>query len=196
MSGETTIGERYSLASEASDLTMRHSDLGRGSVDYLIAAGWVVEGLGTRLYRLMAEFDSVRASVRGLAANAETERLLILMKLKSLGEAKAALGRFAEQRAVIRKDEIKPGDLMALTGRVLDVFLDPNCGRCEGRGVNGGYEGTPRAICKHCGGTGKRRHNIGKTATEKQLADHLLAEMSRRIDHVDSQMRRYLRGLR
>lgn len=196
MTTETTIGERYTLASEASDLSVRHSDLGRGSVDYLIAAGWVVEGLGTRLYRLMAEFDSVRADINGQAANVETERLLVLMKLKSLGATRDALGRFAQQRATIRGDQISQGDLMALTGRVLDVFLDPNCGRCDGRGVNGGYGGTPRAICKHCGGTGKRRHNIGKTQGEKQLADHLLSEMSRRIDHVDTQMRRYLRNQR
>lgn len=53
-----TIDERYSRALESTHLEVLVEE--RCSVDMLIAAGWVKEGLGTSLFRLRAEYDAVR----------------------------------------------------------------------------------------------------------------------------------------
>ena len=54
------LEERYSRAIESSHLEVLADE--RCSVDMLIAAGWVKEGLGTALYRLRSEYDSVRGA--------------------------------------------------------------------------------------------------------------------------------------
>lgn len=54
------LEERYSRAIESSHLEVLTDE--RCSVDMLIAAGWVKEGLGTALYRLRSEYDSVRGA--------------------------------------------------------------------------------------------------------------------------------------
>ena len=53
-----TMGERYSLACEASNLRMSE---GRGAVDLIAAAGVVPNRLASAVYRLRIEYDSVRA---------------------------------------------------------------------------------------------------------------------------------------
>jgi hypothetical protein len=55
------MSERYTRALESRHLEVKES---LGDVDLLIAAGWCSERLGTRLYRLRKEFDSVRAEYR------------------------------------------------------------------------------------------------------------------------------------
>lgn len=55
-----TIGERYSSATESSNLKMGER---RSDVDVIIAAGLVPDNFGLTLYRLMFEFDAVRGPV-------------------------------------------------------------------------------------------------------------------------------------
>ena len=65
-----TIGERYSSATDSSNL--RVTSERRGDADMLIAAGWLGEQLGASLFRLMHEFDAVKGE-HGIAS-AEFER--------------------------------------------------------------------------------------------------------------------------
>ncbi len=57
-----TVTEKYATAIESDSLEV--STERRGDVDMLIAAGWTAESLGTALYRLRTEFDSVRGELR------------------------------------------------------------------------------------------------------------------------------------
>ncbi len=57
-----SIKERYTSAIGSTRLTLVAERT--GDVDLLIAAGWVQDGLATQIYRLMAEFDTVRGEVR------------------------------------------------------------------------------------------------------------------------------------
>lgn len=56
-----TLPERYAGAIDSSHLEVLPT---RCSVDYLVAAGWVQETLGTALFRLRTEFDAVRGDHR------------------------------------------------------------------------------------------------------------------------------------
>jgi hypothetical protein len=67
MSDFTTMAERYSRALSSTHLEAVADE--RGSVDMLIAAGWVSEGLGTSLYRLRTEFDACRGGAVQAARN-------------------------------------------------------------------------------------------------------------------------------
>lgn len=62
-----TMAERYGRAATSSHLRLKDT---RCDVDYLIAAGWLQDGLGSMLYRLRSEFDAVRGQLRA----AETGR--------------------------------------------------------------------------------------------------------------------------
>lgn len=237
-----TTEERYVRAIRSSDLEV---DEHRGDVDLLIAAGWCHETLGTMLYRLACEFDSVKSeqhlanveivragkailarhaeaaelerkplkpeeveaaarAVKRILADADsmrrqaeaahvTARLLILQRMKSLDATKAALGRWACVQATKRNFPANDAEVAKLAGRVLNVFLDPTCSSCQGRGANGGYR-APQVICRACSGSGKRKTNLGKDAGERWFAQYLLAEMESMLAEIDRQMRSYLRG--
>jgi hypothetical protein len=192
MSDAPTTAERYQRAAHSSNLKVTPEEK-RGDVDYLIAAGWVSDSLGAMLYRLVGEFDAVRAEVRQGALN-QTERLLILSRLKTLTATKQALGSLAIQHAT-RKKFMKPdADVLKIVGRALDVFLDPVCHHCEGRGFNGGeYRGETKAICRPCRGSGRRNHAIGKDDEERRFASFLLADMDRMTESAGVEMRQALR---
>lgn len=57
-----TLAERYTAALSATNMMVVADE--RRPVDLLIAAGWCQESLGTALYRLAREYDSVRAQMR------------------------------------------------------------------------------------------------------------------------------------
>lgn len=184
-----SIAERYSRAIESSDLRVRET---RGDVDMLIAAGWS-ESLGTLLYRLLVEFDAVRASVRRGPLN-QTERLLILGQLKTLREAREALGQFAIQQATRRRFMQPDAVVLKLVGKVLDVLLDPLCHHCDGRGFTGGsHRGEKRTLCQPCGGSGHRRYRIGRSEAEHQFTAGLLLDMEAKLAEVDRGMRQLMR---
>lgn len=191
MSDATTTAERYQRATNSSNLKVTPQEK-RGDVDYIIAAGWA-NGLGAMLYRLAGEFDAVRAEIHHGALN-QTERLLILSRLKTLASTKEALGSLAIQHATRQRFMRPDVDVLKLVGRALDVFLDPVCHHCDGRGFNGGeYRGETKAICRPCRGTGRRHHAIGKDEEERRFASFLLADMDRMTESAGVEMRRALR---
>lgn len=186
-----TTAERYARAIGSSHLEVTDQ---RGDVDVLIAAGWVKSGLGSALYRLMVEFDTVRARLNGQAGNLQTERLLILMELRSLKTAREHMGQLANEAAG-RAPFMEPAAVFKVAGRVLDVWLDDICHHCAGRGFNGGeHRGEHKTLCRPCHGSGKRRGWIGKNQAEQQVAAGMLAQMDRELDDVSKAMRRYLRN--
>lgn len=212
-----TIAERYGRATESSHLEMVSERT--GDVDLLIAAGWAKEGLGTALYRLRVEWDSVRAEQRqaednlrlmtrasakasledrpGLRQAAEyaalTARALILIRIGSLHTTREALGRFADIWAT-RQRYMQPFAVVCkIAGLALDIWLDPACPHCTGR-MFVGELGSPQVICKPCRGTGKRDYLLHESEAGHNFGRSLLVEMDRKTDHVDRTMRRYLSG--
>jgi hypothetical protein len=210
-----TISERYARATESSHLEMVADRI--GDIDVLTASGWISDGLGTSLYRLRAEWDAVRAEQRQAEAQlrysaaaarklgemhreaaqraaedaALTARALILVRLGTLAHTRDALGRFADVWAT-RRRYMKPYAVVAkIAGRALDVWLDPQCPVCTGR-MFVGELGGPQAICKACGGTGKRPYTLHETSAGHEFGRSLLAEMDRKTDKVDKRLKAYL----
>lgn len=189
------VAERYSTAIEASNLKAE-ADKG-GAVDLIIAAGWSGDGMGASLYRLRAEYDGVARDVRGSGDTSATDHLLVMIHLKSLRETKQMLWSLALKQAEVKGFDRPEKDAAALVGRCLDVFLDPNCRPCEGRGFNGGgrHEQTgPQVICKRCKGSGKRAGEVGKDDTERRFADHLLYLMECSTSNAEQGMKRRLQS--
>lgn len=122
------VEERYSAAIESSDLQVLPT---RCSVDYLVAAGWCHEGLGTALVRLRTEYDAARGEMRLAESNATSgaRRSATLVRAAALVERKAAdeadskkAGRMVESAAATRRnaDEIRrETERAALTARAL-----------------------------------------------------------------------------
>lgn len=225
-----TVGERYSSATESSNLRLRLDR--RGDVDALIAAGWVREDLGTALHRLRSEFDGIKAEQeridplrterltalesawlrllndgpppgaflyeyelrrREIDASRVTSLLLCRSELKSLGEAVWRVGASA-WRLADRMRLRNSIDVERLASRALDVFLDPTCRGCDGRGFNGGaHRGEKAILCKPCRGSGNRRDEIGKNDTERNFALNLLMQLGSELAEVDRRMRGFLR---
>jgi len=80
-SNAPTIEERYSSATNASNLKVERDHLRRNVADILIAAGWSRHGFGTSLMRLQSEWDGSAkprplsaAAIRVLAGTFEKER--------------------------------------------------------------------------------------------------------------------------
>ncbi len=213
-----TTGERYSSAVESSNLRLGER---RGDADYIIAAGLVHNGMASALYRLQVEYDSVRAEhqaaekamrdseayakrqehksaqhaaeiLKAAEGAALTSHVLILSQLQSLREAKAMFGQYAvvaaTKRCFMQPDRV----VMALAGRVLDVFLNPRCRHCEGRGFTGGgrHEHTgPEIFCRPCRGSGQRRDLVGETQDERNFAGHLQMLVDALMFDVQKQIR-------
>jgi hypothetical protein len=196
MNDAPSIGERYSVAIESATLKPTRKESSAGALDVVHAAGACGDTLGANLMRLRAEFDGLASEIRGIGNNGLTDRVLILIQLRSLREVREMLGRLSKKQAKVVRFGGSDDDLRKLTGRVLDVFLDPNCDKCEGRGMGGGgmaEDPGPVFICTHCKGSGKRRGALGRTAPERFFAAHLLALMERAADHAEQEMRRRLK---
>jgi len=181
-----TIAERYSSATESSNLRVSEKS---GDADFLIAAVMLGDRLGRLLLRLNTEFDRVRADVSTDRALSPTDRLLVLMTLKTLPETRQALGNFAVMTATRRRFLMNDHAVNAIAGRVLDVHLCPLCHHCQGRGFNGGsHRGEKQELCRPCRGAGHRRDGLGKDAEERSFAAHLLAELARVVDGAEREL--------
>ena len=169
-----TLDESYSRAISSSHLTVLP---GRCSVDYLIAVGWVRDGLGASLFRLRSEWDS----------NAT---------LRSMREASARLGAFALQVAARVGFRADTSAVREISGRALELWLDPNCPMCNGRGYSGGF-GVPLVLCTNCDATGRRIHargfRLARSDAGHDFGRCLVDEMDRKANFVVDSMRRYLR---
>lgn len=186
-----TIAERYAVAMESSNLRVKPT---RCDTDLLMAAGVAKDrngnslALGTSLYRLRAEFDSVKATIHAGKALAPVDRLMVLSQLQTLSEVKRSLGAHAVVLATKTRFMKPDADALRVAGRCLDVWLDPLCSKCDGRGTTNEY-GKPKVICKSCGGSGARKSHIGKDAQEQSFAQALLSSIDCMVSEVDTSMR-------
>ena len=176
-----TVEELYARASGSHHLEVRET---RGDVDFLIAAGWAQESLGTKLYRLRSDFDVLRGLPQPQG------RLL-----RSWRNALIPLQAFAVLHAL--RHDFNPGShrIMDIAEAALKAWMDPNCPACSGRRFIGGA-GVPIVVCAHCGGSGRREHargfRLGANWAEHEFGRSLMTTMDRKADRVGMQMRRCL----
>lgn len=109
-----TIAERYSRALESHHLEVKE---GRGDVDLLVAAGWVHDGLGTKLYRLRSEWDAVRGEHRLAEAAAQVADKKHTVRVRAV--ARMAEGDDRAEALQYARDQIAAAERAALTARAL-----------------------------------------------------------------------------
>lgn len=222
------LSERYARAVHSAHLKL---EPGRCDIDYMIAAGVVREGLGTRLFRLATEWDlaagdyrlalrhvrevelqamQVKRNAAKFPADSEkllqevealltqakreaiTAKALAMVYLKTLHEAKVAVGAFARSKANQTRFMEPDAVVNELAGKALQLFLDATCPRCAGRGFNGGFN-APRTLCTACGASGRAHYHLSKTEGHSAFIRSLLAEMDLKCHRVQKQMSRVLR---
>ncbi len=218
-----TLAERYSGAIESANLKLGERC---GDADLIIAAGLVQDNLASTLYRLLVEYDGVRAEhiaaearMRSLEKMASQERgeddetsktaeerteeilktaerealishVLILSQLTSLREAKRMFGEYAVVEATRQRFMRPDREALILAGQVLDVFLNPNCKHCQGRGFNGATRrDEPQILCRPCQGSGHRRDMIGKDTEQRSFASHLMMATDSMMFEVQKEIR-------
>lgn len=98
-----TQAERYVRAATSTHLRLQS---GQCDVDQLIAAGWLKQdALGTQLYRLLAEFDSVRSSMRAAERNRpQWENLIKASELAIKNAGSPVARRILEEPARLRRE--------------------------------------------------------------------------------------------
>lgn len=141
---------------------------------------------------LFADAAALRKTAHGQAL---TERLLALMELKTLREAREALGAYANALATKQRFAEPPEVVNKLAGRVLDVFLDPHCHTCEGTGqIGSGYMNETMRTCDTCGGSGHRRDSIGNGPRARWFAFILLGNLQQEMAHAAGGIGKKLRS--
>jgi len=185
-----SLAERYIRAISSSHLEAKLD--ARGDIDTIIAAGWVKETLGTDLFRTRQEFDGLNRRELALCESSLIARVYVLSQMASLAQTRTTLGRFAMMHAVRAKFNRPAEVVMQITGMALDVWLDPLCHHCEGRGFTGGFDG-PMVFCHYCHHTGSRKTRLHKSEDCHQFGLNLLNEMQRKADFVAHKMKQYLR---
>ena len=189
----------YRLRSEVDD-SAGELRLYQAEVNRLVALqnAAIVKTAGTKDAERAAEYRE-QAAALGLQADREalSGRAMMMLRLKTLNSAKEALGRFARQHATRARFMRPDKEVAELAGKALDLFLSPNCPRCEGRGKWGGYD-SPVVLCPPpkrggCNGTGKRsvRDVDGEGA---RFVNSLLSEMERKLSSLDAQMNAFLKA--
>ncbi len=192
-----TTAERYSTATQTTDMTVRRLVDGPGPADYIIASGWA-RGHGAVFVRLRGEFDQAHAEVAQIAAGrnvgAVNLRLLAMLRLKTLAHAKHILFCLAEDKAADRFPALLD-KARELAWQALSAWLDPRCTHCDGRGFNGGsHRGEHKTYCSHCKTTGNRRGFIGKSDAERSFVNALLNELDEAVGGHAGQVSARIRG--
>lgn len=231
MTERRDLDERYAGAVQTSHLEVKPI---RCDVDYLIAAGWAKDGLGTRLFRLATEWDLAggdyrlalrrvrqveleamqiqRSAARNpkeaekLLADAAllmteaqreaiTAKAMAMVYLKTLDEAKEAVGGYA--RWLANRSRFIQSDAVVnkLAAKALQLFLDATCSTCSGRGFSGGFN-APRVLCTTCGATGRSHYHLSKTEPNSAFVRALLAEMDMKCHRVERAMVAMLRNMK
>ena len=171
------LEEKYGMAVTTSDLRMVSNRA--GSADLLASVG-ISAGLGALLLRLRTEFDQVARDVRRTGDSNLTDALLIFMHLKTLSEAKEALGRYAVIMATKRRHMLTDKQVYALTGNTLYAWLDHKCPDCGGVGRIGGYNGRRPKSCGSCEGTGNRKIELGQNDAQRLFCADLMHAMNQK----------------
>lgn len=181
-----TLDERYGAATCSAHLEVRP---GRCSVDYLVAAGWCRERLGAQLLRLRTEFDAVR-STRRPDGDALTERVLSRIRLTSLRDTSDALHKFAAVHATRTRTMLPDDQIHTITGRALELWLDPICPACSGLGGQGQYLAHRCDACDGSGnrGLGPRAYRLATSSTGHSFGRALMAHMDRLVHTAERRM--------
>lgn len=159
-----------------------------------------------------------------MAHDAKMAHAFVLMRLQSLASTKQAFGEWALVMANKRNfmdagpmPMVDPDQsplfaewrqrkraqytvVVSLAGRILDLVLDPNCYRCEGRGFSGGYSHQPQKICNDerkggCGGSGRRpTDKLGNSKEQSDFAAYLLMEVDIMLGRQSRRMKEKLFG--
>ena len=128
---------------------------------------------------------------------AATARALILMRLPSLYETLQALHKFSDGFAFRQRFPRRPGEVERITARALELWIDPHCPSCGGRGSRGGFT-SPLQLCTDCDHTGNRAvgprwYRLDQTPVGHQFGRGLMTEMDRMTENVGRAMSRFLR---
>jgi hypothetical protein len=141
------------------------------------------------LARRAGEFDTAESLQHDLErfesrteAEIKTARAVILVALTALHGARQELGALAVRMGANPKRALEPAIALQLAGRVLDVWLDETCHKCDGTGRLGNrYAGDRDRECTSCKGTGHRRDILGDSLKENFFARDLFAELQRQV---------------
>jgi|DEB19_MinimDraft_2_1074335.scaffolds.fasta_scaffold02589_6 hypothetical protein len=111
-------------------------------------------------------------------AEVKTARAIILVSLKSLQAARREVGVLAIGMSAKPKRNLGADVALRMAGRVLDVWLDEVCHRCDGtKRIGNRYAGEQDRECPACKGTGHRRDILGANQHEALFAGDLLEEI-------------------
>ncbi len=161
------------------------------------------ETIAARLRADARENNSVRLAdaARVMAVMAEQEalkaRAFVLLQLKTLASVRVAMGDLAVIEATRQRFMRNDQAAAAIAGRCLDVWLDPTCPPCEGRGYVGGGRGEhsgPLITCRACRSTGNREVSVGRDDEERRFASHLLGLMGDALRAAESGAQTRMRG--
>lgn len=135
---------------------------------------------------LLDKADALRRDVAAISARTpaevKTARAIILVALTSLQPARQELGVLAVRMAASPKRGLGPDVALQLAGRVLDVWLDETCHKCDGTGRLGNrYAGERERECTACKGSGHRRDILGDSLKQTLFARDLFAELQRQV---------------
>lgn len=112
----------------------------------------------------------------------QSARAFILLGLTTLHDAKQQLGALAVRMGAKPSRALAPDVALRLAGRVLDVWLDEVCHKCDGTGRLGNrYVGDRERECPACKGTGHRREILGESRGQTEFARDLFAEVQRQV---------------
>lgn len=162
-----------------------------GDADKLKAARMLVDAAATR-----ENADAIRKDVERAAL---TARALAMVHLKTLQATANAVHVYAVALgARTRFYDLKA--LRQISPRALQLWLDPICPHCNGRGFNGGFREAIR-WCQECDKTGKRVNGpkgfrIHRSPTGHEFGRLLLVELDRKCERVEHAMRMYLHSQR
>jgi hypothetical protein len=139
--------------------------------------------------------DRAQALRRRTEQEILTARCLVLTRLKTLHDAKTRIGAYALVLATKNRFMVPNDVVLRLAGRVIDVWLDPVCHKCDGSGLVEAYEGgAATKQCSVCGGTGNRREQVGGNERARWFAFLLLGDIQREMALAAAAMGRKLRA--
>ncbi len=152
-----------------------------GAIDSFIAAGWVSESLIGLLWRARNEFDCLNRKEGNCH---ETNMLFAMMQMKTLPEARKALGAFCVGQWALKTDTgITRDRALELSSRCLQAFISPKCTICRGIGFSGGYR-TQRIHCLACKEKGVILGVFGKVKEDIDFASMIMARLDEKTESL------------
>lgn len=132
--------------------------------------------------QIEAMSTELAAIQRRAPAEIMSARAFVLLGLCTLGDARTQLGALAVKMGAAKKHDLAPEVALKLAGRVLDVWLDEVCHRCDGtKAIGNRYAGDRERECPTCKGSGHRRDILGDSLKQTMFAADLMAEVHRQV---------------